>query len=1242
MLVDEEARRAFELAWHGGRPEPIERFLPAETSSLYLGTLLELVQIEMELGWKTRQSQVNAGTAAGFEGIPRAETYLAAYPKLAEPGLKLDLARHEYDVRQRFGDKPSVDDYRTRFPDLIVTGEELTAVSPDDETNAMVLPEVPGFRVLGILGHGGMGVVYRACQVRLKRDVALKMLSAGPMARADEMGRFLTEAESVARLQHPNIVQIFEVGEFQGRPFLALELVDGGSLAQRLCAGPLPATLAARWMETLARTMQHVHEHGIVHRDLKPANVLITSDGVLKITDFGLAKRLGEAGSHTISGAVMGTASYASPEQASGKTREVGPAADVYGLGAIFYEMLTGRPPFQAESTVDTILQVLQYEPVSVTRLRPRTSPDLETICHKCLQKEPQKRYASAGALAEDLRRFLAGEPIQARPISRLGRAWRWARRNPALAGTGIFAFVFLVATSILSTSLAFHHARAVRAITRQKAKTEAALAQVKVALAEAQAENLKNSELSGGLLLDEAVNYCQQGDVRAGLLRMIRPLQLSPAGPSELQWAARTQLSAWGREVNAPLLPPLMHSGSVAAAAFNDDGTILVTGSEDLNARLWNTATGSSIGRPMRHNNVVGAVAFSSDGNRVVTGSDDGTARVWDGHTAAPIGNPLKHEGPVRFVAFTPNGKTIVTGSLDQTVRLWDAEKQSPLGPPLQAGGPVAGLAISPDGTLLAVAAKSEVRMWDIASGQPVGLPLRHDLPVTSVAFSDDGKRIATGCGIAGAGYAMVWDVGSGDPVYAKLPHPDRVGIVAFQPGGGLLATACDDGSAQLWRVDNGQPFGDPMRHRANYPIRALAFSRDGKKIATGGADSSARVWDALRAKPIGTAINQEPAILVVAFNPDGSTLLTAGNDNSAKLWAVAKGQMAGPAVALDHPPRSMALSADGRLGLVITAGGAPVLEDARTGQAVGVPLKEAGSEVLSVALSPDGSIAMTGSRDRTARLWEARTGKPIGAPLVLPDAVHAVAIAPDGSSVATGSDDKMVRIWDVATRQMMGKPLPQRGPVRALAYSPDSRLLLAGCAFLQDGAWRGQARLWDIATGTAIGPAMRHQEGVTCVAFSRDGRIVATGSHDRTARFWEAASGRPIGPPLDHPGDVVSVGFSDDGRTLITRCSERPENLRNRFPSSRASAQAPSTNPSTAPSTEPTTQTSQIVSSNGQFTWRTPLPAEGTLDQLATWAEVLTDLEFDTTTLVHRLDDNTWKVRWEKLKALGEPVMP
>jgi hypothetical protein len=296
-------------------------------------------------------------------------------------------------------------------------------------------PQVAGYELLGELGRGGMGVVYKAWQTGLRRVVALKMILAGPYAGSDERARFAREAEAAARLQHPNIVPIYEVGESQGRPYLALEYVDGGSLAQRLQGSPLPAREAAGLVEALARAVHHAHGRGIVHRDLKPANVLMAADGTPRVGDFGLARILaGGDGAQTQSGDVMGTPSYMAPEQAAGRGKEAGPAADVYALGAILYECLTGRPPFKGESALETLRQVIADDPVPLTRLQPKVPRDLDTICLKCLQKEPQQRYASAAALADDLRRFQGGEPVAARPAGRGERAWKWARRRPAAA----------------------------------------------------------------------------------------------------------------------------------------------------------------------------------------------------------------------------------------------------------------------------------------------------------------------------------------------------------------------------------------------------------------------------------------------------------------------------------------------------------------------------------------------------------------------------------------------------------------------------------------------------------------------------------------------------------------------------------------------------------------------------------------------------------------------------------------
>jgi serine/threonine-protein kinase len=347
-------------------------------------------------------------------------------------------------------------------PDPALTGQ---AAVPDRPTQAETRdgssapaspapPAIPGYEIEGVLGRGGMGVVYRARHLALKRTVALKMMLAGGHAGPRELARFRLEAEAVARLQHANIVQIHEVGEAGGHPYCALEYVAGGSLAGKLDGQPMPARDAAQLVETLARAMQLAHSRNVVHRDLKPANVLLTEDGTAKITDFGLARQLDGGSGQTQSGMVMGTPSYMAPEQAAGKSREVGPAADIYALGAILYECLTGRPPFRAPNLMETLRQVMNDEPVPPTQLQSRCPRDLETICLKCLHKEGVKRYASPAALADDLQRFLDGRPILARPVGGVERALKWARRRPATAALLGMSLLAVLAVAVFSVAL--------------------------------------------------------------------------------------------------------------------------------------------------------------------------------------------------------------------------------------------------------------------------------------------------------------------------------------------------------------------------------------------------------------------------------------------------------------------------------------------------------------------------------------------------------------------------------------------------------------------------------------------------------------------------------------------------------------------------------------------------------------------------------------------------------------------
>jgi tetratricopeptide (TPR) repeat protein/tRNA A-37 threonylcarbamoyl transferase component Bud32 len=374
---------------------------------------------------------------------------------------------------------------------------------------------VAGYEILEVLGRGGMGVVYKARQVKLNRLVALKMVLAGAHAGPPQLTRFATEAEAVARLQHPNIVQIYEVGEHDGLPYLSLEYIDGISLSQKIAGNPQPPREAAELVEQLARAMAIAHERGIIHRDLKPANVMLTKDGMPKISDFGLAKRLEDDSALTRAGTLMGTPSYMSPEQARGDLNQIGPLADLYSLGAVLYELLTGRPPFAGPTMLETLSQVRNQEPVPPTRLQPKCPRDLETIALKCLQKEPAKRYHNCEALADDLRRYLDHVPINARPASATERAWRWCRRNPRVAALTALVGVLLL---VVITSLAFMIARQGRereaVVQTRKVATER-LEQASAAIADGNWRRAQDLLRWSDPLL---TSHADLGDVRAKL----------------------------------------------------------------------------------------------------------------------------------------------------------------------------------------------------------------------------------------------------------------------------------------------------------------------------------------------------------------------------------------------------------------------------------------------------------------------------------------------------------------------------------------------------------------------------------------------------------------------------------------------------------------------------------------------------------------------------------------------------
>jgi WD40 repeat protein len=957
------------------------------------------------------------------------------------------------------------------------------------------------YMLLEEVARGGMGVVYRARECGLDREVALKVTLSGPFTGPAALGRFRAEAQTVARLQHPNIVTLHEAGEAEGQPYYTMDFVRGHDLEQLVRNGPLPARQLARYVERIARAVHYAHEQRVLHRDLKPSNILIDEMDEPRVTDFGLAKSLAGETTMTLSGQTLGSPNYMAPEQVSRLHGAIDVRSDVYGLGALLYHLGTGRAPYVAGTVADTLHLVIHSEPAPPRVLNPTLPVDLETICLKCLQKDPARRYPSALAVAEELHRFLSECPILARPVGPVEKVWRWGRRNRALSTA-------LVCSGLVALL-------AVGGVLTQWRRAEAS-------------ERLTRLNLYAADMI--AASYAiERGDLGLGqrLLELHRPR----SGEPDLRGFEWHYL--WPKCKGEHIATLEGHKWIVTCTAYSPDGRHLLSGSQDGTVRIWDLVEPGPGEVVPAHDGAVWTAQFTPEGDRFVTGGSDGKVHLWDFKSRRVL-----RTFPGRMVLLLP-GKTrmvvvdseLVYWTPEGPITLWDYEANQML---LSLPSMGKGVAVSPDGATLAVAHREgKVSLWSIETGTLLNT-LVADSHVWTPACSPTGTQLAAGSFRA----AYVWNLAAvGPPI--KLEHPLTVWATAFSPDGKLLATASSDRALRFWDTETFRLSRTARGHADE--VWCVAFNGKGDSVATGGKDQSVRLWT--NAPNSDTAAIRHTTFERPQFSPDGRYLVTQvrGDEGTQSfLWRMG---------ASDQPvriprPTVLGFAWDGRRLVGLDAARREMtlrsIEALPTAEAIRLEMGSDDGPFLHTGLSPDGKHVFTLSASGRGYVFQVPTGRrqadfdwPIPKRTGSGNlTIRSAAISPGGQHFAVSTEQSTeVQLFEIRA----GKELRLSGHrdfVSGLAFSPDGEVVATGSV-------DATIKLWRVSDGHLLTTLVGHMEEATDVAFSPDGRTLASVGFHSKVIFWHMPTYRELAA-FDFPEAGFHLIFSPDGSKLAVTLGE------------------------------------------------------------------------------------------------------